>query len=167
MPTQLETGIDWGTQLPDNQISYFFAPSGGVYASPIGNVISSGFVAYEIQQFELAFTLFESFLNVDFVEVSSAAAADFDLITYNGSGSSILGAFGPPGTSTAGTGVYNWQGAGWDWDTPGTGALEQGGYGFVTIIHELGHGLGLAHPHDNGGSSTIFPGVSRDRKSVV
>ena len=27
-------------------------------------------------------------------------------------------------------------------------------------MHELGHGLGLAHPHDNGGGSTIWPGVT-------
>ena len=39
--------------------------------------------------------------------------------------------------------------------------LQQGGYGFVTILHELGHGLGLAHPHDGGSESdaTLFPGV--------
>ena len=41
----------------------------------------------------------------------------------------------------------------------GSGGLEQGGFGFITIIHELGHALGLAHPHDKGGSSSVFPGV--------
>ena len=30
------------------------------------------------------------------------------------------------------------------------------------MIHEVGHGLGLAHPHDRGGTSTVFPGVTRD-----
>jgi len=35
-----------------------------------------------------------------------------------------------------------------------------GSYDWITMIHELGHTLGLAHPHDDGGSSTLFPGVS-------
>ncbi|MAP95316.1 MAG: hypothetical protein CMK07_10235, partial [Ponticaulis sp.] len=38
--------------------------------------------------------------------------------------------------------------------------LKQGGYGWITLIHEFGHGLGLAHPHDDGGTSTIMAGVS-------
>ena len=48
-------------------------------------------------------------------------------------------------------------GIGWEYEAPGTGALEQGGFGLITIIHELGHGLGLAHPHDKGGRSGVFP----------
>lgn len=40
----------------------------------------------------------------------------------------------------------------------------QGTAGFQTIIHELGHGMGLAHPHDGGldldSAATQFPGVS-------
>lgn len=31
----------------------------------------------------------------------------------------------------------------------------KGGYGYVTFIHELGHALGLKHPHDSGGSGVI------------
>jgi Ca2+-binding RTX toxin-like protein len=40
--------------------------------------------------------------------------------------------------------------------------LTPGGDAFDTIIHELGHGLGLAHPHDGGGldGATKFPGAT-------
>jgi Ca2+-binding RTX toxin-like protein len=51
-------------------------------------------------------------------------------------------------------GVYNL-----DFFNADTDSFDIGGYDFVTLIHELGHGLGLAHPHDRGGDSEIFPGV--------
>lgn len=39
---------------------------------------------------------------------------------------------------------------------------ETGGFGYRTFLHELGHALGLAHPHDNGGDSPLMPGVRYD-----
>jgi serralysin len=40
--------------------------------------------------------------------------------------------------------------------------LREGSDAFNTVIHEVGHGLGLAHPHDGGGglNPTNFPGVT-------
>jgi trimeric autotransporter adhesin len=40
--------------------------------------------------------------------------------------------------------------------------LTAGSDAFNTVIHEVGHGLGLAHPHDGGGglNPTNFPGVT-------
>jgi Ca2+-binding RTX toxin-like protein len=43
--------------------------------------------------------------------------------------------------------------------THGYNTFQKGGYDYVTIIHEIGHSLGLAHPHDGGGDSSIMPGV--------
>jgi len=37
--------------------------------------------------------------------------------------------------------------------------MDIGQSGLTTILHEIGHGLGLAHPHDNGNGSEIFAGV--------
>lgn len=37
--------------------------------------------------------------------------------------------------------------------------LQPGSYNFITLIHEAGHGFGLAHPHDDGFGSTIMPAI--------
>ena len=63
------------------------------------------------------------------------------------------------GGNTYAHGYFNYEGFGWD-DSNSNGGLNVGGNGYWTLIHELGHGLGLAHPHDDGGGSFIFPGVT-------
>ena len=77
-----------------------------------------------------------------------------------------MGYFNPPGETNAGVGVFWRDGFGWDEDGPSVdtanrenGGLEEGGYAFYTLVHEFGHGMGLSHPHDNGGGSTVLPGV--------
>jgi len=42
----------------------------------------------------------------------------------------------------------------------GTGPLEAGSWGFETILHELGHGVGLGHTHDDGAGTVIMEGVN-------
>jgi hypothetical protein len=37
--------------------------------------------------------------------------------------------------------------------------IKEGGQQYLTLIHEFGHGFGLAHPHDDGFGSTIMPGI--------
>lgn len=71
-------------------------------------------------------------------------------------GENSLGLFYPPGINGEGIGYFNREGAGWD----STNGNQQGNFGFITMIHELGHGLGLAHPHDIGGGSPVYPGVT-------
>ena len=152
-PTVLDS-IDWGTKLPDNNVTVYFATSGQTF----DGMTSEGFNAYEREQFLEAFGVIASYTNLTFTTVTSAAAADFvlvlDLNEFGASGD--LAYFNPPGTTNAGVGVFN----GAAWDRSVGGGLERGGYDFVTIVHELGHGLGMAHPHDTGGTSTIMDGVT-------
>ncbi|MGF1934391.1 MAG: proprotein convertase P-domain-containing protein [Nostoc sp. ChiQUE02] len=85
-------------------------------------------------------------------------------LTFHSVDSSVLGSDGvlgqaqPPGefSSLFGQGdvLVNWESYLGD-----DAALLVGSYYYYTFIHEIGHALGLAHPHDNGGSSSIFPGV--------
>jgi serralysin len=70
-------------------------------------------------------------------------------------GSGILGMAIPPGESdptfVQGDVLINWEAYSTD--------LGVGSYDYITYVHEIGHALGLAHPHDNGGTSSIYPGV--------
>jgi serralysin len=71
----------------------------------------------------------------------------------------VLGMAMPPGESSSpfaqGDVLINWEPYQYNIDA----ALLVGGYSYYTFIHEIGHALGLAHPHDHGGSSSVFPGV--------
>lgn len=160
--------IDWGTQVEtgeynsdgDMVIEYYFAPGTGTF----GGLRRVPWTNYEQQQVGVAFETFETYIDVDFVVTEDPAVAEFTLNKVE-SFIPILGVMNPPGEPGEGVGGFNAGRGGLGWDAgdaggnPTNGGLEQGGFGFTTLIHEFGHGLGLAHPHDEGGGSTILPGV--------
>lgn len=163
--------IDWGGHdnvvpgAADGEIKVYFAQAGETFDGET----SIGWNAYEQQQAMLALQQYEKVLPVHYTVTTNAAEADFKLVVKNttpGDTAGVLGYFNPPGETNAGVGVFWRDGFGWDEDGPGTdtanrenGGLEQGGYAFYTLVHEFGHGMGLAHPHDTGGGSGILPGV--------
>jgi serralysin len=95
-------------------------------------------------------------INVVYQEVATKEEADFVLIA-NATAPVLLGRMSPPGEAQEGQGEFNTTGVGFN-----EAGLKQGGYGYVTFIHEFGHGMGLAHPHDTGGGSTVMRGVTED-----
>ena len=144
-----------------NVIYYYFAKQGEVFVSedPTGdvltNMVASGMADWEMRAFELAMDKYEQVADIVYVEVQDKAKADFIFITYNGTPEAgILGRMSPPGTTNEGQAEFNRNGPGWTEDQ-----LKPGGYSFITLVHELGHGHGLAHPHDNGGRSGVMTGV--------
>lgn len=146
--------INWGTQLSDPSVTVYFAGAGEI----LDGKTSVGWNDYEVQQAMLAFQQFANVCNVSFTITTDQSQADLTLVNKEQAG--YLGYFNPPGTNGAGIGVFNQSGTGWAENLPGTGGLEQGGYGFITLIHEFGHALGMAHPHDRGGSSTVWQEVT-------
>ncbi len=115
----------------------------------------------EIDAVEAALQAWENVADISFVRAPDNTDAAINLFSV--SSDDIDGSFGmanPPDPSFGDEmgNVY----LAWDWGPGGSWdfGLNPGGGSFSIILHELGHGLGLAHPHDNGGGSSTFPGVT-------
>ncbi len=155
--------IDWQSFTAPSTINVYFVP-GGLSVNEAGDsYTTTGWDSYEIGQAMTAFSNFSDVANVTFNVVTDPAQADFMMIESTDA-TSALGYWGVGGGSISVGGVsYNLDGWGVfnaadpSWSTDG---LAVGGYGYVTLIHEIGHGMGLAHPHDNGGGSEIMNGVA-------
>jgi Ca2+-binding RTX toxin-like protein len=117
----------------------------------------AGFESTAAQQ---AFQLFSNVANIKFQQVFTEAETNLILTKENKDKDDpdTLGRFNFPDADAVATnqitGIFYTEASGWNVD-----GLLQGGNGFVTLIHEIGHALGLAHPHDDGGGSSLFPGV--------
>ena len=147
-----------------NVITVYYARLGDVFVSEdptnpglTENIVAQGLQPWEKAAFEQAFDLYEQVADVVFVEVSNRAEADFKIITYEGTpgvGASLLGRMSPPNEQNEGQAEFNSGDVRWTEE-----GLQQGGFYFPTLLHEFGHGMGMAHPHDNGGRSSIMRGA--------
>ena len=156
--------ITWGYTAPA-VINVFFVPGGvtfdDVYGAP---QTTSTWTAAEMAQAMAAFGTYEDIANVTFNVVNDPSQADFMMVEstdpnsalgYWGVGGGTVTLDSTPYSGLDGFGVFYGGDPSWT-----TASLQQGGYAFITLIHEIGHGMGMAHPHDTGGTSTVMDGVS-------
>lgn len=154
-----------GDYTAPSTINVYFVPGGVSFEDPYGPAqTTSSWTAYEQGQAMLAFEQYENIANVTFQVVTNPNDADFMMAQIDDAGSSTLGYWGVgnptvtiDGTTyngLSGHGVFNSADPSW---TPA--GLAQGGFAFITLIHEIGHGMGLMHPHDDGNGSAIMNGV--------
>ncbi|MFP6730555.1 MAG: M10 family metallopeptidase C-terminal domain-containing protein [Alphaproteobacteria bacterium] len=126
---QLDSGAHW-TQ---SQLGYGFAtaiPAGGF---PNGE--STGLTPFNGDQraaARMAISLWEDLINIDFVEPAEASA-DILFVNYTNAGQAY--AYFPPFGDVF---INPNQSSNFQ--------LDPGGYGLLTLVHELGHSLGLNHP---------------------
>ncbi|MEA3048272.1 MAG: serralysin [Sphingomonadales bacterium] len=157
-----------------NVITIYFAKAGEIITSvenpaspglPPAAVETSDVSDFEHNAVMTALHQFELVADVVYLEVQDKSQADFEYASYKGTpgpGISLLGSMEPPDEPNEGLALFN--SGDYRWNATD---LQQGGFSFVTLIHEIGHGHGLAHPHDNGGHSGIMHGVQPEGAGVA
>jgi Ca2+-binding RTX toxin-like protein len=157
-----------------NVITIYFAKAGEIITSaedpttpglPPAAIETSNVSDFEHNAVMTALHQFEKVADVVYLEVQDNSQADFEYASYKGTpgpGISLLGSMEPPDEPNEGLALFN--SGDYRWNATD---LQQGGFSFVTLIHEIGHGHGLAHPHDNGGHSGIMHGVQPEGTGVA
>ena len=155
-------GQKWDLTDSENTLKYYFVPPSDNYPNEIYGILRSKpelkiWSNYEKEQIKKGLKKWTDLVGIEIEEAQNERSSHLKFYITE----EILGflAFqvGPTGDSYQGVGLYvrytEYYSKYWS-DT-----LDEGGFGFTTILHEMGHAVGLAHPHDQGGGSSIFPGV--------
>ncbi len=156
-------GSHWGDPAAGTRLAVWIAGYNGqdeVFDFG-GTPVTANNAPAENAAFAKALAVLGNVCNITFLNAASQSDADIILGTANAADVGGLGVAVPPGedvgplASQQGAAIINWEG----YSTTNFSSLKQGGYDFISFIHEIGHALGLKHPHDQIGNNAPFPGV--------
>lgn len=148
-------GSRWNTENDGGKLTYSFVND---------QTWDNGFFSAEETTFHSAMQSWANVANIR-LEFSGYNDHNAEITFHSIPGDVIGGALGlsnPPGESISGFYQGDIMISRDAYQSNPSGELRVGSYDYMTYVHEIGHALGLAHPHDDGGTSTIFPGVYSD-----
>ena len=149
----LLSGYKWSGvvsfSFPDSAADY------PAYPNPTAVQYFSSVSALQRQAAINAFNLVSGYTNLDFVN-NGTGGADMRIGQTSDPATGTAYAYYPI-ASVGGVGGDVWFGVQYDYRT----ALP-GNYAYATMLHEIGHALGLKHPHEVGGPARIALPGSRD-----
>ena len=176
--------LNWDSAANIPTVMVDGVPTAFVYFAPAGEnfgeenldgtpMTTYGWNQREMDAVMLALAQYTPITGINYVITTDVEEATFRMIT-TAIPPGTPGAYGayaypqaPNYGDQAGIVVFNVNSGGWDkpgvsvQDIPGDQvSLDQGGYSFAVILHELGHAHGVAHPHDTGGGSEVMLGVT-------
>jgi Ca2+-binding RTX toxin-like protein len=142
--------LDLGFAFGAANISFYFAVTGETHG-PTGQALRD-WTAAEQASVTSALATISNVANITFTQVATAAEADF-IFALTDLETGVLGQTWPD-TSIAYM-EFAPDGSGWS-----PAGLQPGGLGYSVVIHEVGHALGLDHPHLDGGDTQVMQGVT-------
>jgi Ca2+-binding RTX toxin-like protein len=149
----LDTGPDWNYLTPaGNTLYYTFSVLSGNEAGQTGQ---EGFTLVQQTAARKAFTYITELTGIQFVEAVNGTDAQIHLCNTDLQGANVTGLCSWHSSYTySGTNVVSYEADAYvyldnvEWFSQNRD-LNPGGYGYETLLHELGHALGLKHPFDD------------------
>ena len=154
------SAIDWGSKVQSGVVDVYFAPAGTFIDGVSDFGPAQGWTSWEQQQVLSVLARVADVTNLQFRVSPSTQGAEFRLGTFDLDAFDAIAFMVPPGEPYAGFMAFDpdWLRA-IDADSNAT-LLSEGGFMRAVLLEEMLHGLGMAHAHDEGGTSTILEGVT-------
>jgi len=155
----LATGYKWGSTVGSSaSLTYSFAVAGvsqyQYHPADTEWTSVSSFTANQQAAAQSAMQKFANVANITFTQTTDTASTAGDIRWANSAEPSTAWAYFPGSTGASGDIWFGTSNFGW------YGYPAVGDYGYHTFIHELGHAVGLAHPHT---STTNKPVAGHDQ----
>jgi hypothetical protein len=149
----LDTGPDWNFLTPaGNTLYYTFSVLSG---NETGQTGQEAFTVTQQLATRTAFDYISKLTGIQFVEVANGSNAQIHLCNTNLQGSNVTGLCSWHSSySFSETALVDYSANAYvyldnvEWFAQNHD-LSPGGYGYETLLHELGHALGLKHPFDD------------------